>query len=131
MRSKRLLTTIILVAALMIAFGAVSASANGPKASASHPASLFSSIARLVVGIGDNETSVAPGTLDDGKDLLPQAEITLDQAVEAAQGSQTGTLGEVDLEHYQGHLVFNVDIGDHDVKVDASTGKVLAANSDD
>jgi len=40
-------------------------------------------------------------------------------------------LNEVDLEDYQGHLVFNVDVGSHDVKVDASNGDVLAAPVDD
>ena len=69
------------------------------------------------VGIDDNETQVAPGTLDDGKDLLPQAGISIDQAIAAAKKAASGNVGRIDLEHYQGHLVFNVDVGDHDVKV--------------
>ena len=32
---------------------------------------------------------------------------------------------------YQGRLVFNVDIGDKDVKVDAEDGSVLGHESDD
>ena len=36
-----------------------------------------------------------------------------------------------DLEDYQGHLVFNVDVGSHDVKVDAANGNVLAAPVDE
>jgi uncharacterized membrane protein YkoI len=79
----------------------------------------------------DDEESLAPGTLDDGKDLLPQATITLDQAIAAAQASTPGPLGEVDLEYYQGTLVFNVDVGNHDVKVDAATGNVIGSVSDD
>ena len=71
------------------------------------------------------------GVLDDGKDLLPQAGITLDQAIAAAQSAASGPVGEVDLEHYQGNLVFNVDVGDKDVKVDASNGAILSADSDD
>jgi uncharacterized membrane protein YkoI len=71
------------------------------------------------------------GVLDDGKDLLPQAGITLDQAIAAAQSAASGPVGEVDLEHYQGNLVFNVDVGDKDVKVDAQTGAVLSADSTD
>jgi len=70
-------------------------------------------------------------SLDDGKDLLPQAGITLEQAVAAAQGAASGPVGEIDLEHYQGKLVFNVEIGDKDVKVDAADGTVLGAESDD
>ena len=69
--------------------------------------------------------------LDDGKDLLPQATITEQQAIKAAQSAASGSLNEVDLEHYDGHLVFNVDVGAKDVKVDASTGNVLATPTDD
>jgi uncharacterized membrane protein YkoI len=82
------------------------------------------------VGI-DDETQAAPGTIDDGKDLLPQAKISLEQAIAAAQGSASGDVGEVDLEDFHGRLVFNVDVGNQDVKVDATDGTVLAAVSDD
>lgn len=71
------------------------------------------------------EATVPPGQIDDGADLLPQASITLDQAIAAAQTAATGALGEVDLETYHGTLVFNVDIGAKDVKVDASNGAIL------
>jgi uncharacterized membrane protein YkoI len=71
------------------------------------------------------------GVLDDGKDLLPQAGITLDQAITVAQSATSGPVGEVDLEQYQGKLAFNVDVGDKDVKVDAHTGAVLSADSTD
>lgn len=74
----------------------------------------------------DNEAQVAPGTLDDGADLLPQAAITVEQAVTTAQGAATGALGEVDLEsNDSGVLVFSVQIGNQEVSVDAQTGKVL------
>ncbi len=79
----------------------------------------------------DGDIQAPSGTLDDGKELLPQASITLDQAIAAAQTAASGDLGEIDLEHYQGKLAFNVDVGDKDVKVDASSGAVLASDSDD
>jgi uncharacterized membrane protein YkoI len=69
--------------------------------------------------------------LDDGKDLLPQAGITEQEAIKAAQGAATGDLNEVDLEHWSGKLVFNVDVGSSDVKVDAGSGKVLSVRQDD
>jgi uncharacterized membrane protein YkoI len=69
--------------------------------------------------------------LDDGAQLLGQAKITEQQAIAAAQGSAAGDLDEVDLEHYSGRLVFNVDVGSRDVKVDAGSGKVLDASQDD
>jgi len=79
----------------------------------------------------DGEVQAPSGTLDDGKDLLPQAGISVEQAVAAARGAASGPVGEVDLEHWQGKLVFNVDVGDKDVKVDAITGAVIDATSDD
>lgn len=69
--------------------------------------------------------------LDDGKSLLGQAKITEQEAIAAAQSTGSGKLNEVDLEHYQGKLVFNVDVGDRDVKVDAATADVLASQKDD
>ena len=79
----------------------------------------------------DGDIQAPGGTLDDGKDLLPQAGITLEQAIAAAQGAASGPVGEIDLEHAQGRLVFNVDIGDKDVKVDAIDGSIVAVDSDD
>ncbi len=69
--------------------------------------------------------------LDDGKDLATQAEITQSQAQRAAKSAVSGSLGETDLEHHEGTLVYNVDVGSKDVKVDASTGKVVAVSDDD
>jgi uncharacterized membrane protein YkoI len=80
---------------------------------------------------GGGSTSAGASRLDDGKDLLPQAGITEQQAVDAARATGSGAIGEVDLEHYQGKLVFNVDVGNRDVKVDAGSGDVLASDQDD
>jgi uncharacterized membrane protein YkoI len=76
-------------------------------------------------------SSGGPSRMDDGKNLLPQAGITEQQAIAAAQTAATGALNEVDLEHRAGRLVFNVDVGTHDVKVDATTGQVVAVDADD
>ncbi len=79
-----------------------------------------------------NEASAGrAGVLDDGKELLPRAGITLAEALAAAQTAASGPVDEVDLEYWQGRLVFNVDVGDSDVKVDATSGVVLAATADD
>lgn len=80
----------------------------------------------------DGSEQQAPiGQIDDGADLLPQASITLDQAIAAAQGAASGTIGEVDLEKSHGRLVFNVDVGDKDVKVAAADGSIVSADSGD
>jgi uncharacterized membrane protein YkoI len=77
-------------------------------------------------------TAAAPASrLDDGKDLLPQAKISEQDAIAAAQRAASGALNEVDLEHAAGKLVYNVDVGDHDVKVDAATGDVVRSDQDD
>jgi uncharacterized membrane protein YkoI len=107
MKAHRVITTgaALLAAGAGIAFAAGSA----PAASPSTPAS----------------------RLDDGKALLPQAKLTEQEAIAAAQGAASGALNEVDLEHVGGRLVYNVDVGDHDVKVDAATGDVVRSDRDD
>lgn len=79
----------------------------------------------LVQQCGDQQEA------DDGKDLLPQAGITIDQALAAARSAASGPVGEVDLEYHHGKLVFNVDIGDKDVKVDANSGSIVSVDADD
>jgi uncharacterized membrane protein YkoI len=71
------------------------------------------------------------GALDDGKELLPRAGITIDEAIATAQTAASGQIDEIDLEYYQGRLVFNVDVGNTDVKVDASNGTVVTVEVDD
>ncbi len=76
---------------------------------------------------GGATPSGAAGEIDDGKELLGQAEISLEEAIASALASADGSLGEVDVEWYQGKLVFNVDVEKHDVKVDALDGTVLGS----
>jgi uncharacterized membrane protein YkoI len=73
----------------------------------------------------------APSRIDDGKDLAGQAGITEAEAISSARKAASGALNEIDLEHAGGRLVYNVDVGGHDVKVDAATGEVVAVDADD
>ena len=85
-------------------------------------------------GSGGSATSNPTGTpsrLDDGAQYLSQARVSEQDAIRSAQSAVSGGLNEVDLEQYQGKLAWNVDVGSHDVKVDASTGEVVASTSDD
>jgi uncharacterized membrane protein YkoI len=75
--------------------------------------------------------SAATSRLDDGKRLLPKAAISEQAAIAAAQSAASGALDEVDLEYRGGTLVFNVDVGAKDVKVDAASGDVVAVDRDD
>ena len=115
-----------------VSAGAVSNSAPDPSVGL---AQSIGDHAARILGQADNEATVPAGTLDDGADLLPQAGISLTDAIAAAQaavpGATASDIGEVDLEDYNGTLVFNVDVGDHDVKVDAGTGAVLSSDLDD
>ena len=72
-----------------------------------------------------------PSRLDDGRALVAKGAISEQDAIKAAQRATTGDLFEVDLEDYDGHLVFNVDVGSHDVKVNAANGHVLSSDSAD
>jgi uncharacterized membrane protein YkoI len=81
--------------------------------------------------IWDDGHYAKPGSLDDGKELLPQTKIPLAQAVETARHAATGSLGQVDLEHYGSRIVYTVDIGDHEVHVDAAEGTVVAIDPRD
>jgi uncharacterized membrane protein YkoI len=106
---KKITAGVAGLAALAVTAGAALAAGGGTAASTGH----------------------AGSRLDDGRELLGQATITERQAITAAQGAAAGALDEVDLEHRAGRLVFNVDVGRHDVKVDAKTGDVVAVDQDD
>jgi uncharacterized membrane protein YkoI len=75
-------------------------------------------------GIWDDGKIVRPGSLDDGKDLLPQTRITLGEAVAKAQQAVTGPLGQVDLKERAGRVYYVVDVGDQEVSVDSADGTV-------
>ena len=81
--------------------------------------------------IWDDGHYAKPGSLDDGKDLLSQTSITLSSAIAAAQQAANGALGQVDLERFRGGIVYMVDIGNQEVRVDAATGKVVAVDPRD
>jgi uncharacterized membrane protein YkoI len=87
--------------------------------------------ARIATGgpaglIWDDGHYARPGSLDDGKELRPEARISLAEANAAAQRAASGDLGRVDLEHHNGRLVYTVDVGDREVHVDALNGRVVA-----
>ena len=77
-------------------------------------------------GVWDDGHFARPGSLDDGKGLLPQAGISVKQAVAAAQRAEQGELGQVDLEQRDGTLVFTVDVGSNEVHVNAADGSIAS-----
>lgn len=76
--------------------------------------------------IWDDGHYAKAGSLDDGKDLLPQTTISLAQAVATAQQAASGELGQVDLERAGSRIVYTVDVGSNEVHVDAATGSVAS-----
>ena len=96
---------------------------------------LVAIVVAAVIGVSaaaaSKNSQASPGEIDDGAELLIQASISLEDAISVAQDWAEGPLGEVDIEMHQGRLVFNVDIGASDVKVDAANGAVLGQVSDD
>jgi uncharacterized membrane protein YkoI len=75
--------------------------------------------------IFDDGAFYRPGSLDDGKDLLPQTTVSLAAADAAAQRVAEGALGQVDLEHFGDRIVYSVDVGSQEVRVDAGSGLVV------
>lgn len=67
---------------------------------------------------------------DEAAALAPLAKITADEASAAAQAEVPGDVQKVELENENGSLVYSVEIGGKDVKVDAGTGAVLHIESD-
>jgi uncharacterized membrane protein YkoI len=90
-------------------------------------AALVGTGATLASGIVEQDSAepTQPVQIDDGAEFLGQASISLEEAIAAAQEVASGKLGDVDLEMYEGRLVFNVEIEHNDVKVDAADGRVL------
>jgi hypothetical protein len=81
--------------------------------------------------IWDDGHYAKPGSLDDGKDLLSQTQISLGQAVAAAQRAQSGRLGQVDLERDGARIVYMVDVGDREVRVDSADGSIVSIQARD
>jgi uncharacterized membrane protein YkoI len=71
------------------------------------------------------------GALDDGAGLSGEAALTLDEAITAAQGAAEGTLGDVELEYEGERLVYEVEIGNQDVIVDANDGSIVRIENED
>jgi uncharacterized membrane protein YkoI len=68
---------------------------------------------------------------DEAAALASLATITPEQASAAAQADVPGDVQQVELDNENGSLVYSVEIGGKDVKVDAGTGAVLHVESDE
>ena len=102
------------------------------KIAAAAAAATLSALGAGAVAIAaDGGSSLSGSRLDEGRQYAGQAGITEGQAIAAARTVASGSLGEIDLEHAGGRLVYNVDVGAKDVKVDAASARVLSIDADD
>ena len=73
---------------------------------------------------GTTTISPSPDRSTTERISFPSTMISLADAVAAAQQAETGALGQVDLEKSNGRVVYMVDIGDQEVRVDAGDGSI-------
>jgi uncharacterized membrane protein YkoI len=81
--------------------------------------------------VGDQDTADAE-TGDDGQDAPPAGTpaITAEEAQATAEAYlNAGTATQVELDDEDGQLIYSVEIGGTDVKVDAMTGTVLGTET--
>ena len=76
--------------------------------------------------INDDGHLVKPGTLDDGKQYLPQTSITTAQAVAAAERALERAARPGRPREHGGRIVYVVDVGNREVGVDATDGSVVS-----
>lgn len=67
----------------------------------------------------------------DQKNLAAQAKISEEQAKEIAEKAANGTATEAELDEQNGQVVYEVDVGDKEVIVNAVNGKVISIGNDD
>ena len=75
--------------------------------------------------IFDDGAYYQPGSLDDGKDLSRRRRSRSPMPTRPPSGSAEGDLGQVDLEHFGDRIVYSVDVGSQEVRVDANSGIVV------
>ena len=78
----------------------------------------------------DSSEEIAAEKIESQK-LAPLAKITVDQAKQVAEAQVSGTASDVELDNENGSLVYEVKIGNQEVKVDADNGSVLKIEQDD
>jgi uncharacterized membrane protein YkoI len=58
--------------------------------------------------------------------LKKLAKVTADQARQIARARFKGSIKQVDLENEDGNVIWSVEIGTHELSIDAGNGKILA-----
>jgi hypothetical protein len=80
----------------------------------------------LVALVGNGEGQHRSGArLDDGRELIARARIRPRQAISLVRGSVAGTIEDVELEYEEQTLLYDIHGSNGEVKIDASTGRLL------
>jgi uncharacterized membrane protein YkoI len=78
--------------------------------------------------LGDESSD---GPLDEGSELLSEASISIEEAIAIAQTAASGAVGDVELERSGDQLIYEIEVGESDVYVDAMSGDLLGTERDD
>ncbi len=125
---KQVLFVCVVALATVLAIGAASMAA----AQGSDPAGANDQDPKYHSSITVDERQVAGSSEEaEAKALAPLAKISESEAKAAAEAAAGGTASETELGNENGALVFEVQVGDKEVKVDAGNGKVLRIEKDD
>lgn len=87
-------------------------------------------IAVLSIRVAFGDEWNGPG-LDGGQHLLEEASISVDEAVAIAQEQANGRVDDVELDRSGDRLVYEIEVGEADIYVDANDGSVLGTDWDD
>jgi uncharacterized membrane protein YkoI len=89
-------------------------------------------IALGAAAISSDQAGALEGSnLDDGSHLLSDARITPEEAIDIAQGEVNGNVEDIDLERNGSELIYDIEINDTDVHIDAMDGAVLYVEYED
>jgi uncharacterized membrane protein YkoI len=82
------------------------------------------------VSINADNGTVLKVTTKDTTETFPAAKITIEKAIEIAKGNVQGDFREAELELDNGALVWEVEIGNSEVLINAEDGTVISVQDD-
>lgn len=80
------------------------------------------------IALGDEDGS---DRLEEGSELVGEASISPGEAIAIAESEASGTAEDAELERRGDQLVYEVEVGETDVYVDANDGSVLSVDVED
>lgn len=131
---KGLVVTVIVLAVAFSAAGAASTTEQSRTEDLTHPSAHH--LDGEQKGLQEEQECEQEGQQeeDEGeesqKNLAARAKISEEQAKEAAEKATGGTATEVELDEQNGQVVYEVEVGDKEVIVNAENGKIISTDND-